>query len=170
MKLFYYSFPDQEGRKGNFGDELNPWLFGRLLSGVLDDDPRVVFVGIGTILNTVVLPPAQKTVVFGSGAGYGDPPTVDPSWNVYCVRGPLTARILGLSEGAAVTDPAMLVRDFIPPVARKSYRVSFMPHINRLTTAPAGWRDVCHDAGVHFIDPTEPVDDVLEQLSKSELL
>ena len=45
MKLVYYQDP-----KGNFGDDLNPWLWERLLPGRLDDDPSELLVGMGTIL------------------------------------------------------------------------------------------------------------------------
>ena len=36
MKLYYYKAP-----LGNFGDDLNPWLWPRLLPDIFDDDGRV---------------------------------------------------------------------------------------------------------------------------------
>src|SRR6185295_9202266 len=117
MLLYYHKDP-----RGNFGDDLNPWLWSRLLpgcfTGELPHDPRsrdmsadgeTLFVGIGTLLNDYVPEHARK-VVFGSGAGYGPPPILDDSWDVFCVRGPATAALLGLDKAAAITDPGILVR------------------------------------------------------------
>src|SRR5437764_1474487 len=105
MKLLYWKEPT-----GNFGDDLNPILWPRLLPGVLDDDGRCLFVGIGTLL-TNALPKEPLKVVFGSGAWLGRPlPTLDGTYRISFVRGPLTAEVLGLDRSAAITDPAVLVR------------------------------------------------------------
>ena len=93
-RLYYF-----KGAKPNFGDELNPWLWPRLLPDLLDDNDDELFLGIGTILNDGVPAPPRK-IVFGSGFGYGLPPHVDSAkWNIYCVRGPLTANALGVCYG-----------------------------------------------------------------------
>ena len=64
MKLFYWN------ERPNFGDELNPWLWSRLLPpGTIDDDPSTWLVGIGTVLNHRV-PKAEKVLFFGTGYGY----------------------------------------------------------------------------------------------------
>ena len=63
MKLHYFKAPN-----GNFGDDLNPWIWNRLAPDLLDGDPATLFVGIGTLLNDQ-LPSARHTVVFGTGAG-----------------------------------------------------------------------------------------------------
>ena len=84
MRLYYYRDP-----VGNFGDDLNPWLWSRLIPDLLDDQSDELFVGIGTLLNQLV-PKATRTVVFGSGAGYGELPEIYETWEFYCVRGPLT--------------------------------------------------------------------------------
>ena len=77
MKL-YYSYT----RMSNFGDALNPRIFGRLFGNILDDDASALLVGIGTILNHRV-PKEPHKYVFGSGLGYGAPPDVgDGRWTV----------------------------------------------------------------------------------------
>jgi succinoglycan biosynthesis protein ExoV len=59
---------------GNFGDELNGWLWSELLGDACSDAADdVLFVGIGTILDRN-LPPARVTVVFGTGVGYTSVP------------------------------------------------------------------------------------------------
>jgi len=55
--------------QGNFGDELNSWLWNRLLPETwADAADDVLFAGIGTILDKN-LPAATLTIVFGAGAG-----------------------------------------------------------------------------------------------------
>ena len=163
MKLCYWQQPG-----GNFGDDLNPIIWPRLLPGVLDEDDRSLFLGIGTLL-TAELPKKPVKVVFGSGAWFGRPlPVLDRSFRVYFVRGPMTAEVLGLSKAAAVTDPAILVRDVVPAPARKLYKVSYMPH--HWSQELGNWRVACEEAGVHYIDPGRPVPEVLADLAASELL
>src|SRR5882724_1568577 len=78
---------------GNFGDDLNVWLWPSLLPGMWDPSDGIVFVGIGTIL-TEAIPPGRRRIVLGSGVGYGVLPRDfgAPGWRVYGVRGPLSAR------------------------------------------------------------------------------
>jgi succinoglycan biosynthesis protein ExoV len=165
MKLFYY-----RGSKGvtNFGDELNTWLWHRLLPGLLDDDDGTLFVGIGTLLNDR-LPRARETVVFGAGVGYGTGlPQTLRGWRIYCLRGPLSARALNVSPSLAVTDPALLVRRLLGgATAPKSQRLAFMPH---WMSAGALWEDACREAGLGYIDPRRPVEEVLDAISGTETL
>src|SRR5712671_6689892 len=95
---------------GNFGDDLNPWLWSRLAPEVCDDKDPALFLGIGTILSRQV-PKSPVKVVFGSGCGSNRPPEeLDRKWFFYAVRGPLTAAKLKLDGGLAIGDPAILVR------------------------------------------------------------
>ena len=98
MKLYYY-------RTGvrNFGDDLNNWLWPKLIPELLDPIDGYLLIGIGTILNRRI-PESPQKVVFGAGVGYGERPVLDDSWTVYCVRGPLTAAALELSPDLAITD------------------------------------------------------------------
>lgn len=172
MKL-YYSYRylrDNLNGKGNFGDDLNPWLWPKVFPGVFDDSDASVFVGIGTLLNRNI-PKFARTIVFGTGAGFGEPPTIDESWTIYCVRGPLTARQIGVSDSYAVTDPAILIAAYYSGNHHvKRYKVSYMPHAFELHSHEATIRAACVDAGVHCIDPRAGVLDVLEQICESEFL
>lgn len=153
---------------GNVGDDLNPWLWERLVPGLFDDDDGTLFVGIGTLLNDR-LPAARRTVVFGTGAGYGSrPPVPDATWTVYCVRGPVTAAALGLPADLAITDPAALVATLgIRP--RASDRTpAFMPH--HVSAPLADWKAICDDVQLRFIDPRWSVDRVLGELQATSLL
>jgi succinoglycan biosynthesis protein ExoV len=71
MKLYYFDGKAREFEIGNFGDDLNPWLWNKVLPVVFDDDERSLFVGIGTLLNHR-LPQKSQKLIFGSGFGYGN--------------------------------------------------------------------------------------------------
>lgn len=174
MRLYYFRGDDGVT---NFGDELNLYLWPRFVPSGFDEHDGTQFVGIGTLLNDQ-LPPASRTVVFGAGVGYYGPPRRDNSWDVYCVRGPLSARALGLPLAAAVTDPAALIvridqRKNQPPAGQPStvgqtrWSRAFMPHWQ---SEPDEWKGVCAVAGVGFIDPRWPPHQVLQALRCTDLL
>jgi succinoglycan biosynthesis protein ExoV len=159
------------GGRPNFGDELNAWMWPRLLPDFFDDDPRVLFLGIGSIIGTQYDTAARK-VVFGAGyvSAYHDrvPDVRGPDWDVFFVRGPRTARALGLPDNVGIGDAAILVRAL--GLARRPVpgRVGFMPHWESL---PRGnWQAACERAGVWLIDPSSPVNEVLDAILGCELL
>ncbi len=162
MKLYY--FKDKEG---NFGDDLNPWLWQSLFPGLFDDDNSHLFIGVGTLLNHRI-PQADKVTVFGSGHGYGSLPAITPQWQFYCVRGPMTAKALELSPELAITDPAALAPLFYTKQHQKHYPVSFMPHCD--SARYGDWQDICKRAGVHYIDPRLPYMHVFAEICRSEHL
>lgn len=175
MLLYFH-----KDRLGNFGDDLNPWLWPRvfpgLLSGEVHHDPRVrapfdaaatLFVGIGTLLNTHV-PQSNRKLVFGSGIGYGTMPRIDERWDFACVRGPLTAQRLGLADELAIVDPAVLAADYAPPPSSARQASAYMPHC--ASVRHADWAELCDEAGLRFIDPRWPVDRVLAELRATSTL
>lgn len=175
MLLYYHRDP-----KGNFGDDLNPWLWGRLLPGFFHGgfphepklrdgsaDGETLFVGIGTLLNRNIPERASK-IVFGTGAGYGPPPAVNGSWDISCVRGPLTAAMLGLDRSLAVTDPGILVRAIDIQRGPTICRMSYMPHCS--SARRADWSKICEQVGIGFIDPRWPVERVLRGICSTEVL
>jgi hypothetical protein len=163
MKMFYFRGPCP-----NFGDELNAWLWPKLIPGLLDDDPAVRLLGIGSILFDTFAPGVLK-VVFGSGfGGYTAAPRLDPSWFVYFVRGPHTASALGLDPGFGLGDSATLIRAARPPPVPKRYRIAFVPHWESL--AYGAWQEAAARAGLHLIDVRWPVDTVLDHMLASEVL
>jgi succinoglycan biosynthesis protein ExoV len=164
MKLYYHR---NKNGIANFGDDLNPWLWGRLLPQELDDDPETMFLGIGTLLNDR-LPPADARVVFGTGYGIGGPPVVSPSWTFYAVRGPHSAKALGISDEYAVTDPAILVSHFVKGrPSRPRFKFSYMPHYRN---ACESWQRACQRVGFGYIDPRGSVDEVLASVQDTEVL
>ena len=143
--------------RGNFGDELNRWLWSRFLADVwskVEDD--VLFVGIGTVLDRN-LPPARITIVFGTGTGYTPVPpdmwTHSARWRIYGVRGPLTARALNLDKRAAMTDPAILLATLPDFRGLDRQGVVFIPHWK--SVGYGDWQGICKTLGIEFVDPCQ---------------
>jgi succinoglycan biosynthesis protein ExoV len=155
MKLYYYKHPS-----GNFGDDLNPWIWESLAPELFDDDESQILVGIGTLINDKA-PTAPLKLVFGSGVGYNGAPKLDERWRFLCVRGPRSAQFLGLAPSLAISDPAVLLTQVAGPAPEKTGGVVFMPHHGSLHNAD--WRPVCAQAGVEFLDPS---DDARETVGK----
>lgn len=168
MKLFYYKDPH-----GNFGDDVNAWLWNRFIpEAFADEDDGVTFSGIGTIIGPR-MHGEGKWIVFGSGIGYGPPPATFGSadWKIPCVRGPLTVRMLGLPQSAAVVDPAVLIGALpeyapIPESERKG--VLFMPHHEALSTGD--WKTAAENAGLEFVDPRADAKETIERLRRAKLV
>ncbi len=159
MKLYFFRDPE-----GNFGDDLNPWLFNHLFPNLFDEDDAELLVGVGTLLNHRI-PTARRVVVFGSGHGYGDLPRITKDWTFYCVRGPGTARALKLDPGLAITDPAMLAPLFFHTNIEKISKTSYMPHC--VSARLGDWQHICQLAGINFIDPRRPFLEVFTQINQT---
>lgn len=168
MKLSYYKLPNGER---NFGDDLNPWIWDKLIPGVLDHDESVAFVGIGSLINDGLswrTRHASKRVIFGTGVGYGKGEIkLDESYKIYCLRGSLSAKALGVTEDLGITDGAVLIRRVYKNTAKKIYRFSYMPHYE---LAGKGWELACKELGFGYIDPRWTVEKVLSSISQTEVL
>lgn len=163
MRLYYYRDP-----VGNFGDDLNLWLWPKLVPGIFDEDDGRLFLGMGTLLNHRV-PAAPEKVVLGTGVGYGERPAVDDRWTIYGVRGPLSARMLDLGPELALTDPAMLVGQLETfGDEDKAFDLSLMPH--HRSAGRASWRRYCELVGIHYLDPSGNVFDVLRDIKRSRVV
>lgn len=162
MKLYYYKAPE-----GNFGDDLNPWLWRHFLPNFFDDNDDQLFVGVGTLLDQR-LPKVKSTIVFGSGARGGDIPAVYKGWDFCCVRGPLTAKKFNLDRNTAITDPAVLSSLVFRSDKKKLHRFSYMPHY--MGAKLGNWKRVCQMIGIHYIDPRGSSLNVFEEIHQTEVL
>lgn len=152
----------------NFGDDLNLWLWPRLFPKFFNREDQDQLVGIGTILNNK-LPQSGRLFIMGSGAGYGalPPPEQRKHWNPIFVRGPLTARVLGLPAGQAVTDGAFLAAGLFPRPATRRGGI-FIPHWK--SEVYGDWRAVCDYAGLRHVSPMQPVETVMSEIAGAELV
>lgn len=163
MKLYYYKDP-----RGNFGDDINPWLWNKLAPEILGEDPSELLVGIGTLINNKI-PEGPIKLIFGSGVGYGSLPVIDEKWKFYFVRGPLSAMLLGLDKSTAISDPAILIPQLVnsEPI-HSDQRISFIPHHGSINNAD--WRKICEKARINYIDPASDFHDVILNIRQSKLV
>ena len=155
---------------GNFGDELNRWLWPALLADALSETgDDVLFVGIGTVLDTN-LPPARVTIVFGTGTGYtAAPPDISAHssrWRIYGVRGPLTARALHIDKRIAMTDPAILLATLPEFTGLDRHGVIFIPHWKSVRYG--NWEGICKTLGIEFVDPCQDSKVVVRRIAAAE--
>lgn len=147
MKLVYF-----RGKQPNFGDDLNGVLWPRLLPEMFDEMGAEGFLGIGTLVG-MPTPNCLRLHIFSSGAGYDAIETWRTERTVWCVRGPITARLLGVD--AALTDGAILTPEVMgPPPGDPSGRaVGVVPHWQSLHFP--GWDAACKAAGFRLISPID---------------
>jgi len=162
MKLHYF-----KSENGNFGDDLNPWLWNKLLPFEFDENEDEILYAIGTVLNHK-MPKESVKYIFGSGFGYGEALKVDETWKVYALRGFRTAAKLGLDKRYVITDSALLVRNVIEPLEKEIGEVGFMPHHDSVNMAD--FENLCREAGIVYISPEESVDVIFEKLGNCKLL
>jgi len=193
MKLLYPRFIN-----GNFGDELNSWLWSRLLPDIkFDDDDRVRVMGIGSGLSPKLWrkQPLSRYVVLGSGAGYShfkfslgrrfpllaislekilsqEAPLqrdwLPPSSKIYWVRGPLTVKLLKLDPALACGDPVTYLNRFVEHSNSPRAAVAYMPHFRSSILTEIEL--LCAEAGIAYIDPCAGIEPVMAQLQNCQLL
>jgi succinoglycan biosynthesis protein ExoV len=165
MKLCHW-----RGEIPNFGDELNLWLWPKLLPGFFDDLESELFIGIGSVLFDTYPHDATKIVCGAGYGGYTAPPRIDDSWDIFFVRGPRTAARLGLDPQLGIGDAATLLRrvwNVLPPADARC-AVGFMPHFESALWGT--WDTIAEDAGIRFIDPRWSVERVLAAIRSCDLL
>lgn len=178
MKVVYY-----QDENGNFGDELNKWLWPKLLGDYIDgfchhgiefydknNEENLLFYGIGTLLDERI-PSRPEKIIFGSGYGYNTPPTIDEKYKIFFVRGEGTAKALDISPELAITDAAILLRNFYTAANTntKKYNISFMPHID--SEYGDYWKTICGKLDIHYISPSGfNIESIIEELMQSKVL
>lgn len=170
MKLTYH-----EGR--NFGDALNPLVFHALFPGMFDQDDTEQFIGIGSIIGLKRgSDRTRRRIYFSSGFAAGDPgtygvlPDLGPNDDVVCVRGPLTAKALGLPEGKAIADGAILVRHlFQLRPTPTTMPFAYMPHVGSFHFY-RDWEGLLSEEGIELIDPADDPMEVMQRIQRTGVL
>jgi succinoglycan biosynthesis protein ExoV len=165
FKLVSYNAPH-----GNVGDDFSHWLFSRALGDRLRPDGDIPLFGVGSILTTAFEAEARTAstrvcAVFGSGARGPNslPDLSSKGWNVYCVRGPLTARIAGLACDVAVADPAVLTPRLMPVPHDETGPVGIVPYFR---ASDAAWRKIAEKLGWRVISPRNSVESFIAELTR----
>lgn len=167
MRLQYH-------RGKNFGDQLNPMIFNFFLPGYFsNDDGTPVVLGIGSILGFSEKYSGKKIVLssgFGDGAEstYGRLPKQLDDFDFISVRGPLTAKLLGLGDEKWVTDGAILLAAMNLKFPKRVQQISFMPHLG--SESFYDHERICKALDWQFISPSEPIENVLEKIANSSLV
>jgi succinoglycan biosynthesis protein ExoV len=169
MQIYFADMRNDLSGRGNFGDELNLWLWPKELGSLIDSCSSVTLVGIGTVLSNK-LERFSEIAVCGAGAGYG---SVDRSrlkgW-AYSVRGRLTADRLRLPEAVGIVDPGVLVSRHTQRPAQTRTEVAYMPHAFEVARAGSMLKTICTDNGIRLIDPCDDVPTVIDQINTCRLL
>jgi len=165
LDLFHYHLAS-----GNFGDDLNLWLWDKILPGWREVFPGHLLVGVGTLINAE-LPRGVPKIVLGSGVGYGALPDAEQiaECRFVAVRGPRSAAALGLSSEIGIVDPAVLISD-LPDFQNieKSDRPVFVPH--HASVRRADWDVLCRRAGVEYVSPEGDARAVIRKLAGAPLV
>ncbi len=163
MRLYYWESPT-----GNFGDDLNPWLWEQLIPELSElGDDTVVFSGVGSSLHEL-LPKGSVNVLLGPGAGYDSIPK--RNYQIYALRGKLTARAMKAPAEIPLGDPAVLISRLYQPKIAASDRlpVVFVPHWT--TMELGGWEEPCRRSGCVLVDPRSEYFSVFDQIASARLV
>jgi hypothetical protein len=173
MKYLYY-----KSDKGNFGDDLNPWLWSKFF-GEDDEDGNDVLLGIGSILHNDIdliksLKSNHRKIVFGAGVR----PSythfkIDKTWDIRFLRGPLSAGTFG-NKYKYIADAAYAIRltngfDSIINITKK-HKVGLMPYYRSMDYY--NWQSICDELGYHFISPYSEngVEETLREIASCDTL
>ncbi|GGF25806.1 polysaccharide pyruvyl transferase family protein [Echinicola rosea] len=151
MEYLYY-----KSEKGNFGDDLNGWLWPKLF-GPEDTSDDLAFLGIGTILyeknKHIISAQDKRKVVFGTGVRpiHKQFP-LDASWDIRFLRGPLSSNHFN-REFKYISDAAYALK-LLPEFQKisnttKQYNVSFIPYFK--SESYFDWKSICKELGIHYI-------------------
>lgn len=164
MELLYYATPE-----GNFGDDLNAWLWDDLIPGWRDWAPGTVLMGAGTILKRGFVPEDAPKLVLGSGIGYGQAPGIGAGWDIRALRGPASAGVLGLPRDLGLGDPAMMLPD-LPRFAHiaSTGEVLFVPHYKSVRSYD--WDRIAAAAGVAWQSPSAEAEAVIRRIAGARLV
>ena len=169
MNLHYYV-----SANGNFGDDLNLWIWDKLLPNWSLWDDKTTLLGIGTVLtqSQASLLANERILVIGSGAGKKKVPNIlndTSTWDIRAVRGPRTAQRLGVPPSLAITDPAVLISDLSEFSNNDRSDVPlFIPHHN--TVGLTDWASLCQEVGLSYISPCDESRSVICNIASAPLV
>ncbi|WP_374389088.1 polysaccharide pyruvyl transferase family protein [Sandaracinobacter sp.] len=165
MRLHHFHDPE-----GNFGDDLNHWLWDALLPGWRAAWPDTWLVGVGTLINDK-MPAGAPKMVMGSGVGYGELPS--PGLLAECrfvsVRGPRSAAALEIEPELGILDPAALI-PLLPDFADigRHGEILFIPH--HRSVHRQDWPALCARAGLSYLSPCGEAKAVIRRIAGAKLV
>lgn len=142
-------------------------IWPHFLGDVFDPTGTTAFIGIGSILDKRYDSYPHK-IVFGAGARSSSsvPDITNGGWDIRFVRGPNTAKALGLSDKHWISDPAIIAPIVHPrprtPSITDQPVVGFIPYFQ---TDPIYTEMVCNAAGLRHIPVTLSPEQFIYQLA-----
>lgn len=172
MNYVYYKDP-----KGNFGDDLNGWLWPKLFGAGNITDPEA-FLGIGSILydSSPLFRDLtdKRKIVFGTGVRPAHKTFhLDNSWDIRFLRGPLSAYAFN-NQFPYVADAAYAIRQ-LPEFDKflhveKKHKVSVIPYFKSVPYFD--WESLCYRLGFNYISPRSEngVEHTLQEIASSQFV
>lgn len=149
---------------GNFGDDLNLTLWQQVFPNIDQLAPDIEMVGIGTLLKRKPSAKLRK-VVLGAGAAAANIRLNTRDCDIRWVRGPKSARAVGVSAKLGIGDAAWLWDELFQNFTTCSTApVGLIPHW--ATWQHFDWHKVASDAGMIAIDPGQSPLQVAEQMRR----
>lgn len=167
MDILYYKDPI-----GNFGDDLNKFLWDEVAPYIRDKKSDYLLLGVGSLLNPNFLKD-NKVIVFGSGVAYNHVQANKNNLIIKCVRGKLTARALGIDESFAISDSAILIRAIKKfPIITDNERsgILFIPHHLTYVNYKLQLSQICDKVGFKLIDPALDSKIIINKISHAKLV
>lgn len=174
MKLVYYN-----AKIGNIGDDLNPWLWEKLLNKDFFLEDNMAFLGVGSIISNKFdlfnnTSSFDKIFVFGSGVrSIDDNFDLSKNYKIIFSRGPYSSYKLTNSFENYISDAAyaiMLLEDYQEMIdLPKKYKVSYIPYFRSFEKVD--WQSICNDLGWNLISPLKgDLSKKLHQIAQSEFI
>lgn len=178
MEIVYF-----KSSSGNFGDDLNPWLWDKVFN-ITSNNDKVKFFGIGSILSldneSIRSMDADITkIVFGTGFRPSKtfaPLKLDRTWDIRFLRGPLSTNAFGsihnfkyISDAAYAINTLAWTEDELMK-SNKKYEFSIMPYYQSVKYVD--WESFCRKNDINYISPCSEkgVEHTLREIAASKFL
>ena len=174
MALVYFDkFMERKGVR-NFGDDINPALTSKFINKDILSSDEIVLFGIGTILNDKNIKDNNhyaRKVIFSSGVGYGKLETkLDDTWDIACVRGPGSARALGIDPDRAIADGAILLSELYNKPSRQRARAVFIPHVHSHLSTGRLLAAIAENLGMDYLSPSCNADEFVHTVGSAPFI
>lgn len=164
MKLIYF-----KADIGNFGDDLNLYLWKELFGDFNNYKDDLDFIGIGSILDKRILEnTTSKKIIFGSGVRDVDfRINANDNVTISFVRGPISSRLN--NNAKFITDSAYCLRLLKYRYnSNKLYKYSYIPYFRNYYNF--NWKLFSKLTGINVINPTADITNVIKEINNSEYI
>ncbi|GAA1137199.1 polysaccharide pyruvyl transferase family protein [Kribbella jejuensis] len=164
----YWWRPDPPYR-GNFGDELGPYLVGALFGLRVEwaEPDACEIATVGTVIEMMLSSKGEnRPALWGSGLFLTATDTISAGeFQIAALRGRLTReRIADLDSDVALGDPGLLAYVLVEPLPRKQHELGIVPHF--LDAELPLVAQLRGRPGVTIVDVTKPAPEVVRDIAR----